>query len=71
MANTTTESIIDTIIEKSGDCLDHHLCRDCPFAQSCLPTFVVNSPNGTSKGERLAMALDYIAKQILIEEPDA
>lgn len=60
------DSILESIVELKGNCLDAKLCVVCPFANNCLPSFM--SINRPSREQRLNMALDHIARRSLFDD---
>lgn len=58
------ENTLKAIVDSDGDCLDHNNCYWCPFAEKCLPRMIVGKK--FLGKERVELALDYIARNLLI-----
>jgi len=53
-------SLLEQIVNNKGDCLNYQrYCKDCPFREKCLPTFL-SSDKKISKTRRMSLALDVL-----------
>lgn len=55
---------LEKIIEKQGDCLDPHICVDCPFVTECYISFV--NHNRLSRKKRVDMAADVLVERNIL-----
>lgn len=63
-------SILEAIVELKGDCLDAHLCKQCPFKKQCLPNFLQDKQKRPTQKERFNLALDTITNISLLGDQD-
>jgi len=66
--NEQQSKILEKIISLDGDCLTAEICKECPFASKCLPQFLHGKQKRPSKQERLNLALDVIAQEVLLDD---
>lgn len=62
--------VLEEIVKLEGDCLKRERCEKCPFRTQCLPEFLVTPKLPPTKNQRLQMALDSIARNIVLGDEE-
>lgn len=64
--SNSDKKVLEEIVVAKGACLDSQRCLKCPFRVMCLPEFL--NPDPPTKPQRLAMALDVLTHNALVDD---
>lgn len=65
---SSTEDILNYIVDKKGDCLDVDRCNECPFLSDCAKSMMrdYKNPPINARVQRVNRALELITDQLLM-----